>query len=85
MKFRRLSPYLHDYEKLPQNIQEKLHRRLIYLASDIRHPAFHTRKMVNRENIWEARIDRQYRFTFHIEKDYIVLRRVGTHEIYRKP
>ena len=40
--------------------------------------------MVNREEVWEARIDIQYRFTFQFNDKDIVLRSIGTHEIYRE-
>jgi len=40
--------------------------------------------MVNREEVWEARIDIQYRFTFQFNGEDIVLRSIGTHEIYRQ-
>ena len=40
--------------------------------------------MVNRENVWEARVDFHYRFTFSVHSDRVILRSVGTHAIYRK-
>jgi mRNA-degrading endonuclease YafQ of YafQ-DinJ toxin-antitoxin module len=40
--------------------------------------------MVGRD-IWEARIDYHYRMTFVVKGDVLQIRRVGTHEIYRKP
>jgi len=35
--------------------------------------------------IWEGRITKSYRFTYQIEGDTYVLRRVGTHDILKNP
>jgi hypothetical protein len=35
--------------------------------------------------VWEARITQGYRFTFQIERDVYVLRRVGKHDVEDKP
>lgn len=36
-------------------------------------------------NIWEGRVTGGYRFTFQIEGDVYILRKVGTHDILKKP
>ncbi|MEO1256789.1 MAG: hypothetical protein AAFY41_18145 [Bacteroidota bacterium] len=41
--------------------------------------------MTNQSGIWEIRVDYQYRMTFHIDDNYLFMRRIGTHEIYRNP
>lgn len=33
--------------------------------------------------IWEGRITKSYRFTYHTEGDTYILRRVGTHDILK--
>ena len=71
-------------KKLPEAIKKKLKRQLLLLAQNTRHPSLRARKMVNRKNVWEARIDRQYRLTFRMDGDTIILTAIGTHEIYRK-
>lgn len=35
--------------------------------------------------IWEGRISKHWRFTFEISGDKYIIRRVGTHDILRKP
>lgn len=85
MTIRLSKPFVRQYAKLPAAIRKKVDQQVRRLAEDIRHPGLAARKMVNREAIWEARIDYQYRVTFQISSSVIVMRRVGTHEIYRKP
>ncbi|MBX3083943.1 MAG: hypothetical protein KF716_20070 [Anaerolineae bacterium] len=80
------NPSIQDYKAIPDPIRKKFKRKLSLLASHgITYPGLNAQKMVNEHNIWEARIDIHYRFTFEMDNDIIVVRRIGTHEIYRKP
>jgi hypothetical protein len=75
----RLSGYSHPHQK-------KFQRQLKTVTTlGIRYPGLSVRKMSGQTEIWEARIDEHYRFTFQIVDEVMILRRVGTHEIYRKP
>lgn len=84
MRFLRTRPFLKGYIRLPSATRKKVDRQLFHLAQDIRHPALYAKKMAGVEDIWEARIDEHYRLTFQIQDDVIILRRAGTHAIYRK-
>lgn len=37
------------------------------------------------DNIWEGRITKNYRFTFRILTGIYNLRRIGTHNVLKKP
>ncbi len=80
-----LKPFIKDYTKLPDDKQKKVDRLLNLLKQDLYHPGLNARKMTGKEQIWEARVDVHYRMTFKIEGELLVMRRVGTHEIYRRP
>jgi hypothetical protein len=41
--------------------------------------------MKDPRNIWRAKITEGYRFTFQIEEDAHVFRRIGPHDIEREP
>lgn len=85
MTIRLTKPFHKAYRKLPVTIQKKVDRQLKLLETNLSHPGLQSRKMVNKANIWEARVNGHYRFTFQIQGDEFILRKVGTHEIYRKP
>lgn len=85
MKLRRLETFLRLYARLPINVRKKVDRRLGYLAQDIRHPGVNAKKMTSVGDIWEGRVNGGYRFTFHIDGDTIVLRKVGLHDILKHP
>ncbi len=74
-----------DYKSLSPKIQEKTDKAISLLLSNLTHPSLRVKKMSGQENIWEGSITMQYRFTFHVEKDIFILRRVGTHNILKSP
>lgn len=73
------------FDRLPANIQKKAWRHIGLLAADLRHPGIKAKKITSSEDVWEGRVDQSYRFTFQIEGDTLVFRRVGTHDILKSP
>ncbi|HRN70295.1 MAG TPA: type II toxin-antitoxin system RelE/ParE family toxin [Candidatus Woesebacteria bacterium] len=65
--------------KLPKNIVRKLHKQIYFLLDDIQHPSLHSKKLQGTE-IWEARVDYHYRFTFIVKANSIVILTVGMHD-----
>lgn len=65
--------------RLPKAIQKKTKRQFSFLLSNYRHPSLRARKMAGTQ-VFEARIDIHYRFTFHIEKETIYVLTVGPHD-----
>ena len=65
--------------KLPQRIKKKTHRQFSFLISNYRHPSLFSRKMSG-QNLFEARIDIHYRFTFQIAEDIIYILTIGPHD-----
>jgi plasmid maintenance system killer protein len=52
---------------LPATTQRKALKAFALFAENPRHPSLQIKKIKGTENIWEGRINRQYRFTFHYE------------------
>lgn len=77
--------FIRDYRKLPQQIQKANDKQLELLLFDPQHPSLGIRKMHDPRNIWEGRVTESYRFTFQIQEDNYILRKVGTHDILKKP
>ncbi len=75
----------HDYVKLPKNIQALAEKQLALLLVNPRHPSLQVKKMKGYKELWEGRITIHYRFTFKIVGETCLLRRIGTHEIYKNP
>jgi mRNA interferase RelE/StbE len=73
------------FKKLPDSLKKKVNRQLKLLGENPQHPSLHAKKMVNTDNIWEARVDYQHRFTFKKTGDIIILRAVGSHDVLKTP
>lgn len=76
--------FVRDYQKLPQQIQLQMDKQLGFLLSSEQHPSLNLKKMHDPREIWEGRVNFSYRFTFQIDGERYVLRRVGTHDILKK-
>ncbi len=77
--------FVREYRKLPQQIQKATDKQLGLLLSNPQHPSLSIKKMQDPRNIWGGRVTESYRFTFQIEEDTYILRKVGTHDILKKP
>ena len=77
--------FVRDYRRLPGEIQEAVDKKLELLLSNSRHPSLNIKKMNDPRNIWEGRITHSYRFTFNMEDDIYVMRKVGTHDTLKNP
>ncbi len=67
-----------DYQRLPQRLQRRVDKALGLLLENPSHPSLQIKKLKGCENRWEGRVTLHYRFTFSIEEDTYILRRVGT-------
>lgn len=86
MQIIRTDTFKNQYKKLPQPIKEQAKKQLGLLLENSKHPSLRVKKIKGQtEDIFEARVSRGYRFTFKIEGEYYILRRIGTHDILRTP
>jgi mRNA-degrading endonuclease RelE of RelBE toxin-antitoxin system len=77
--------FIRDYQGLPKQLQQTVDKKLQLFQENPRHPSLHIKKMQDPRNIWEGRITQGYRFTFQIEEEVCLLRRLGTHDILKTP
>ncbi len=68
------------YKDLPASIQVKADKQFHLLRSNYRHPSLRSRKMGGK-NVFEARIDIHYRFSFQLGGKEIYVLTVGPHDI----
>jgi len=63
-----------QYNKLPKHIRSKADKQFLYLLSDFRHPSLNAKLYNGTSNLWQARIDKSYRFYFYIvDPHYVVV------------
>ena len=72
---------------LPDEILDLFEKKLEIFLANIFHPSFRTKRIkgFKRPVIWEASLTMNYRFTFQIgEDDIIIFRNIGKHSILDK-
>lgn len=80
MKIAVTASFRQDYDNLPIQTRKKVDRQTNFLADNLRHPSLRAKHIKGQSDIWEARVDRSYRFTFKIIADIIYLRRADKHD-----
>ena len=86
MIYRRTERFKTAFVNLPKETQEKVYKAFALLKEDPGHPSLMIKKMQGLEDIWEGRIDQEYRFTFHYEIEEItgetvcVFRNIDNHD-----
>ena len=71
--------FTRDYHLISKEIQKKFDKQLTYLLKNFRHPSLKCKKYDEKRGIWQARIDRCYRFYFLIKGDTYILLGVRSH------
>lgn len=74
-----------EFAALPPHIKERARKQLALLLTNPKHRSLFLKKLKGYENMWEGRITQQYRFTFSVTGDTYTLRRIGSHDIERRP
>ncbi len=74
-----------NYQILPEDIKERTKKQLRVFVENPRHPSLRVKKMQDPRNIYEGRITYSYRFTFQIEGEIYILRKIGSHDILKNP
>lgn len=60
-----------SYESAPLRAQRALDKKIVLLARNLRHPSLHAKKYDRTR--WQARVTKDWRFYFRIEKDAYIL------------
>ncbi len=79
MKFIYTPHFKRDFKSLPQEIRQKFKKQAHFLLKYLRHPSLRAKKYDEKRNIWQARINRNYRFYFLIKGNSYILLEVKSH------
>lgn len=80
MNFLVTSRFKRAYTSLPDEAQGRIKESLRMLAGNMRHPSLHVKKIKGTHDIWECRAGLDYRISFQMVRDYIILRNAGHHD-----
>ena len=68
-----------QYQKLSKERQARFDKQLAFLLSNLRHPSLRAKKYDEANDIWQARVDDDYRFYFQIDDETYVLLSIIPH------
>ena len=68
-----------DLDGLSSRLQATVGKQLGLLAADIRHPSLQAKKYDEGNDIWQGRVNRNYRFYFQIVDDEYKIIRIIPH------
>lgn len=60
-------------DSLPLPIRKAFHKQTDFLVENLHHPSLRAKKYDEAEDIWQARINRSWRFYFVIEGDMYII------------
>jgi mRNA interferase RelE/StbE len=58
-----------DYQRAPVSVQKAFDKQVRLLAENLRHPSLRAKKYDQANDIWQARINRDWRFYFQVQGD----------------
>jgi hypothetical protein len=77
---RRLTPLaLKDYVSAPPNVRAAFDKQVKLLVENLHHPSLRAKKYNVARDLWQARVNRNWRFYFMIENDTYIIARIIPH------
>ena len=70
---------LRDYQGASASIRKSFEKQIDFLVKNIRHPSLHAKKYDEALGVWQARINRDWRFYFLITGDVYYIFSITKH------
>jgi hypothetical protein len=70
---------LKSYVAAPAAVRKAFDKQTKFLVGNLRHPSLQAKKYDEAEDLWQARVDRHWRFYFLIEGDTYVITNIIPH------
>ena len=69
MKFLRTTHFERNYAKAPQQVQRAFDKQSLLLLQNLHHPSLRAEKYDESRHLWQARVNKDWRFYFLIRDD----------------
>ena len=70
---------LDTLKNLPLPVRKAFYKQAGYLVENLHHPSLRAKKFSESENLWQARVNKDWRFYFQIESDTYIIVRIVPH------
>jgi mRNA-degrading endonuclease RelE of RelBE toxin-antitoxin system len=68
-----------DYVKAPAEVRRAFDKQTRFLVNDLQHPSLNAKKYDEFNGVWQARVNRAWRFYFTIADDTYVIHKIIPH------
>ena len=79
MQIRYSDQALKSLVQLPDSIQRQFYKQVRFLGHNLLHPSLRAKKYHEPSNLWQARVNRDWRFYFSIEEDIYYIHDIIPH------
>ena len=79
MKLDYLPKALDALEDAPAAVRKAFFKQIKFLELDLRHPSLKAKKYDEKNDIWQARVNKDWRFYFNIVGDTYIIRDIIPH------
>jgi len=63
-----------DYAKLPADVRKAFQKQIGFLLANLQHPSLRAKKYDEANDIWQGRVNRNWRFYFAVRgNEYVIL------------
>ncbi len=66
-------------EDAPVAVRNAFFKQVKFLEQNLRHPSLHAKKYDESQNLWQARVNKDWRFYFKIEDDAYIIQNIIKH------
>jgi mRNA interferase RelE/StbE len=73
------------FQRLPDEIRQATYQKLGLFVDNPAHPSLRVKRVKGTPGVWEMSITMNYRVTFEVDDERVILRAIGTHDVLRKP
>jgi len=71
--------FTRQLDAAPANVQRAFRKQLPLFVHNLRHPSLRAKKYDQARDLWQARVNDDWRFYFTIEGDVYMLRAIRSH------
>lgn len=71
--------FLRDYHKAPVRIRQGFDKQALFLLQNLHHPSLRAKKYDETNDVWQARVNDDWRFYFKIVGDVYRLEEIRKH------
>jgi len=79
MELIRTTHFERNYAKAPQQVQRAFDKQSLLLLQDLHHPSLRAKKYDESHGLWQARVNKDWRFYFLIRNNWYLIVNIIPH------